>query len=121
MLPRDVPGPACLPGCDHRPRPQADRDDAATVAAAGRVVSGHNQATTDQAHRWYFRAVSSSEDHYRTAAPSRRVGDRARPPPEPDGDKAVTIPLAPRAARASNLTIKERGEASVFLAADGGG
>jgi hypothetical protein len=44
MPPRGVTGPACLPGCDHHPRPQADRDDAATVAAAARVVYGHNQA-----------------------------------------------------------------------------
>jgi hypothetical protein len=45
-----------------------------------------------------------------TIGRQRLGGDRARPPPEPEGDKAVTIPLAPRAARASDLTIKERGE-----------
>jgi hypothetical protein len=39
----------------------------------------------------------------------------------PKDDEAVTIPFAPRAARAIDLTIKERREAPIFQAAMGGG
>jgi hypothetical protein len=35
-------------------------------------------------------------------------GSSAATAPTPEGDKAVNIPLAPRAARALDLTIKER-------------
>jgi integrase len=37
-----------------------------------------------------------------------------------EGGKVVTVPLAPRTARAIDLAVGERSEGPVFLAADGG-
>jgi integrase len=70
----------------------------------------------------------------RSAAPSRRSGGVCPPGPTSStwawtghrtlaitrkGGKVVTVPLAPRTARAIDLAVGERTDGPVFLAADG--
>jgi integrase-like protein len=106
------PSPAGLRVARHRPGPQRARRDAsrrrARPARRARpdLAAGAERAPGLRGHRRDIQHLGSERGH-RTLVITRK------------GGKVVTIPLAPRTARAIDLAIGEHTEGPLFLAADG--